>query len=78
MIYCLFEYDLILMFPCMLLQNFMAGASSGPPPYTGTYSSTVDTNYSSYPTQGSMYSATPATGPPTQSYASHYNTTYGY
>lgn len=59
-------------------QNFMAGASSGPPPFTSTYSSTVDTNYSPYPTQASMYSATPATGPPTQSYASHYNTTYGY
>jgi poly(rC)-binding protein 2/3/4 len=61
-----------------LIQNFMAGASSGPPPYTSTYSTTVDTNYSSYPTQASMYSATPVTGPPAPSYASHYNTTYGY
>ncbi|KAG0627131.1 hypothetical protein M758_2G176200 [Ceratodon purpureus] len=60
-------------------QNFMAGASSGPPPYTSTYnSSTVDTNYSSYPTQATMYSTTPATGPPAPSYPSHYNTTYGY
>ncbi|XP_024394898.1 flowering locus K homology domain isoform X2 [Physcomitrium patens] len=59
-------------------QNFMTGASSGPPPYTSTYSSTVDTNYSSYPSQPSMYSTTPATGPPAASYASHYNTSYGY
>lgn len=59
-------------------QNFMAGASSGPPQYSSTYSSTVDTSYSSYPSQPAMYSTTPATVPPTASYASHYSTSYGY
>lgn len=81
LILALLEQDLIgqgCLVGCVDWQNFMTGASSGPPPYTSTYSSTVDTNYSSYPSQPSMYSTTPATGPPAASYASHYNTSYGY
>lgn len=60
----------------LVLQNFMAGATGGP---QSTYSNTVDTGYSSYPSQASMYSTTPPpAGPTSATYASHYNTTYGY
>lgn len=57
------------------LQNFMSGATGAP---QAAYSNAVDTSYSSYPTQASMYPTNPATGPTTAAYASHYNTSYGY
>ncbi|CAK9232820.1 unnamed protein product [Sphagnum troendelagicum] len=58
-----------------LVQNFMSGATGAP---QAAYSNAVDTSYSSYPTQASMYPTNPATGPTTAAYASHYNTSYGY
>ncbi|CAM6059217.1 unnamed protein product [Sphagnum tenellum] len=58
-----------------LVQNFMSGATGAP---QAAYSNSVDTSYSSYPTQASMYPTNPATGPTTAAYASHYNTSYGY
>jgi len=58
-----------------LVQNFMSGATGAP---QAAYSNAVDTSYSSYPTQASMYPTNPATGPTTAAYTSHYNTSYGY
>jgi transcription antitermination factor NusA-like protein len=58
-----------------LVQNFMSGATGAP---QAAYSNAVDTSYSSYPTQASMYPTNPATGPTTAAYNSHYNTSYGY
>ena len=76
---CVNDVFLIWMFSgwgWLVLQNFMAGATGGP---QSTYSNTVDTGYSSYPSQASMYSTTPPpAGPTSATYASHYNTTYGY
>jgi len=57
------------------MQNFMSGATGAP---QAAYSNAVDTSYSSYPTQASMYPTNPATGPTTAAYTSHYNTSYGY
>ncbi|CAK9199576.1 unnamed protein product [Sphagnum troendelagicum] len=57
-----------------LIENFMAGATGGP---QVAYNNSVDTSYT-YPTQASMYSTNPATGPSTAGYTSHYNTSYGY
>ncbi|CAK9236859.1 unnamed protein product [Sphagnum troendelagicum] len=58
-----------------LIQNFMSGVTVAP---QTAYSNAVDTSYSSYPTQASMYSTNPSTGPTTAAYTSHYSTSYGY